>query len=82
MIDLFPAQAGGRITALLAATESRTLDFKRISAKQKSMIEAVCALRIRKFNRMRPCMASFGRRIAPKASFRADAVPLAEKAFG
>src|SRR5450759_5801835 len=43
MIDLSPAQAADRITALLAATESRTLDFKRISGKQKSMIEAVCA---------------------------------------
>lgn len=43
MIDLSPAQAADRISALLAAHESRTLDFKRISAKQKSMIEATCA---------------------------------------
>ena len=43
MIDLSPAQAATRITALLAATESRTLDFKRISGKQVRMYEAVCA---------------------------------------
>ncbi len=43
MIDLSPAQAASRITALLAATENRTLDFKRISAKHGRMIEAVCA---------------------------------------
>ena len=42
MIDLSPAQAATRITALLAATESRTLDFKRISGKQSRMYEAVC----------------------------------------
>ena len=29
MIDLSPAQAVSRITALLAAAESRTLDFNR-----------------------------------------------------
>lgn len=29
MIDLSPAQSADRITALLAATENRTLDFKR-----------------------------------------------------
>lgn len=43
MIDLSPAQAADRITALLAAHESRTLDFKRISGKQSRMYEAVCA---------------------------------------
>lgn len=43
MIELSPAQAADRITALLAAPESRTLDFKRISGKQGRMYEAVCA---------------------------------------
>jgi ATP-dependent DNA helicase RecG len=43
MIDLSPAQAADRIAALLAAQESRTLDFKRISAKHGRMIETVCA---------------------------------------
>ncbi len=43
MIDLPPAQSANRITALLAATESRTLDFKRISGKQGRMFEAICA---------------------------------------
>jgi ATP-dependent DNA helicase RecG len=43
MIDLSPAQAADRITALLAAHESRTLDFKRISGKQGRMYEAICA---------------------------------------
>lgn len=43
MIELSPAQAADRITALLAASESRTLDFKRISGKQGRMYEAVCA---------------------------------------
>jgi len=43
MIDLSPAQAADRITALLAASESRTLDFKRISGKHGRMVEAVCA---------------------------------------
>ncbi len=43
MIDLSPAQAADRITALLAAPESRTLDFKRISAKHGRMIETLCA---------------------------------------
>lgn len=43
MTDLPPAQAADRITALLAAPESRTLDFKRISGKQGRMYEAVCA---------------------------------------
>jgi ATP-dependent DNA helicase RecG len=43
MIDLSPTQAADRITALLAASESRTLDFKRISGKHGRMVEAVCA---------------------------------------
>ena len=43
MIDLSPAQAATRITTLLGVPESRTLDFKRISAKHGRMIETVCA---------------------------------------
>lgn len=43
MIDLPPVKSADRITALLAASESRTLDFKRISNKQGRMYEAVCA---------------------------------------
>lgn len=43
MIDLTPAQATARITALLAAPESRTLDFKRISSKHGRIIETICA---------------------------------------
>ena len=43
MIDLLPSQAVDRIAALLAAQESRTLDFKRISGKQVRMYEAICA---------------------------------------
>jgi ATP-dependent DNA helicase RecG len=43
MIDLSPSQAAERVTALLSANESRTLDFKRISSKHKSMVETVCA---------------------------------------
>ncbi len=43
MIELSPAQAADRIAALLAAPESRTLDFKRISGKQGRMYEAICA---------------------------------------
>lgn len=42
MIDVSPAQAEERIRALLAAPESRSLDFKRISGKQNRMYEAVC----------------------------------------
>lgn len=38
-----PAQAEERIHVLLAAPESRSLDFKRISGKQSRMYEAVCA---------------------------------------
>ena len=43
MIDLSPTQAASRITALLAAHESRTLDFKRIGPKHGRMIETICA---------------------------------------
>ena len=43
MIDLTPAQAADRIAALLAAHESRALDYKRISGKQGRMFEAICA---------------------------------------
>jgi ATP-dependent DNA helicase RecG len=43
MIDLSPIQSADRITALLAASESRSLDFKRISGKQGRVYEAVCA---------------------------------------
>ena len=43
MIDLSPAQAADRISKLLAAIESRTLDFKRISAKLTRIVETVCA---------------------------------------
>ncbi len=43
MIDLPASQASNRIVALLAAEESRTLDFKRISAKHKGIIETTCA---------------------------------------
>ena len=43
MIDIPPAQAASRIKTLLGTPESRTLDFKRISAKHGRMIEAVCA---------------------------------------
>ena len=43
MVDLTSTQAALRIAALLAAPESRTLDFKRISAKHGRMIETICA---------------------------------------
>ena len=43
MIDLTSVQAVTRIAMLLAAAESRSLDFKRISAKHGRMIETVCA---------------------------------------
>jgi len=43
MIDLTPAQAASRIALLLASPESRTLEFKRISAKHGRLIETVCA---------------------------------------
>lgn len=38
-----PAQIADQITTLLTASESLTLDFKRISNKQSRMYEAVCA---------------------------------------
>jgi len=43
MIDLSPAQSAIRIATLLTTLESRTLDFKRISAKHTRMVETVCA---------------------------------------
>jgi len=43
MIDLPPEQSVQRIARLLAAKESRTLDFKRIGVKQARKLEAVCA---------------------------------------
>ncbi len=43
MNDLSPSRSADRIAALLAAPESRTLDFKRISGKQGRTYEAVCA---------------------------------------
>lgn len=43
MIDLTPAQSVDRIAHLLAAPESRTLDFKRISAKHSRLYETLCA---------------------------------------
>ncbi len=44
MIDLTPAQAASRIASLLAAHESRTLDFKRVSGKMVGKaLETLCA---------------------------------------
>lgn len=43
IVGLTPAQAATRIAALLAAPESRTLDFKRIGSKHGRMIETICA---------------------------------------
>ncbi len=44
MIDLTPAQAAPRIINLLAAHESRTLDFKRVSGKMVGKaLETICA---------------------------------------
>ena len=43
MIDLSPAQAKERIERLLATHESRSLDFKRISAKLTRILELICA---------------------------------------
>jgi ATP-dependent DNA helicase RecG len=44
MIDLSPAQAAPRIESLLAARESRTLDFKRVSGKMVGKaLETICA---------------------------------------
>ena len=44
MIDITPAQAAPRIINLLAARESRTLDFKRVSGKMVGKaLETICA---------------------------------------
>jgi ATP-dependent DNA helicase RecG len=45
MLDLTPAQAAPRIESLLAARESRTLDFKRMGENKvvKKLLETVCA---------------------------------------
>lgn len=44
MIDLTPAKATPRIAGLLAARESRTLDFKRVSGKMVGKaLETLCA---------------------------------------
>lgn len=43
MIDLSPAQSAVRIAHLLAVPESRTLDFKRVSAKHSRLYETLCA---------------------------------------
>ncbi len=43
MIDFSLAESASRITALLAAHESRTLDFKRIGTKHNKTIETICA---------------------------------------
>ncbi|HEY3326152.1 MAG TPA: ATP-binding protein [Novimethylophilus sp.] len=44
MIDFTPAQAVPRIAAMLAAHESRTLDFKRVSGKMVGKaLETICA---------------------------------------
>ncbi|MDO8437177.1 MAG: ATP-binding protein [Nitrosomonadaceae bacterium] len=44
MIDITPAQTDPRIASLLAARESRTLDFKRVSGKMVGKaLETICA---------------------------------------
>lgn len=45
MIDLTPAQSAPRIAAMLAAHESRTLEFKRMGENKvvRKLLEAVCA---------------------------------------
>ncbi len=43
MIDVSPAQAAVLLTTMLGAPESRTVEFKRISARHGRMIETVCA---------------------------------------
>lgn len=45
MIDFTPAQAAPRIASLLAAHESRTLDFKRMGENKvvRKLLEAICA---------------------------------------
>lgn len=42
-MDISATQAATRIATLLAAPESRTLDFKRIGSKHGRMIETICA---------------------------------------
>jgi ATP-dependent DNA helicase RecG len=42
-MDISATQAATRIATLLAAAESRTLDFKRISSKHGRIIETICA---------------------------------------
>lgn len=43
IVDIPTRQAHSRIAALLAAPESHTLDFKRISSKHGRIIETICA---------------------------------------
>lgn len=43
IVDIPANQAVSRIAALLAAPESRSLDFKRISSKHGRIIETICA---------------------------------------
>lgn len=43
MMELGAAQSASFLANLLARPESRTLDFKRISAKHQKLIETVCA---------------------------------------
>jgi ATP-dependent DNA helicase RecG len=43
MIDLSSSQAADRIPALLAASESHMLDFKRIGSKHGRLLETICA---------------------------------------
>lgn len=43
MTDLTPAQSAPRIATLLAAHESRSLEFKRISARHNRLYETMCA---------------------------------------
>lgn len=43
IVDIPASQAHSHIAALLAAPESRTLDFKRISSKHGRIIETICA---------------------------------------
>jgi hypothetical protein len=46
MIDLTPEQAAPHIASLLAAHESRTLEFKRMGDNKvvRKLLEAICAL--------------------------------------
>ena len=43
MINLSPAQSLDRINALLAASESRKLEFKRISGRHEKILATICA---------------------------------------